>query len=133
MINAIKKRPGRPRHDITFEDWKRIEAMALMQCTQEEISQVMGISVRTLKRQKRFAEVIEKGKQEGRASLRRMQWKLAEGEVDNATGKKKPGNVAMQIWLGKQYLGQKDRAEVEEIRKVTWEEIAKKVKETDDD
>ena len=35
-----------------------------------------------------------------KASLRRMQYKAAEG-----------GNVTAQIWLGKQILGQKDKLE----------------------
>ena len=34
-------------------------------------------------------------------SLRRAQWKSA-----------KSGNVTMQIWLGKQWLGQKEQSEV---------------------
>ena len=38
----------------------------------------------------------------GRASLRRMQYVAA-----------KKGNATMQIWLGKQYLGQKDKQEIE--------------------
>jgi len=33
----------------------------------------------------------------GRSSLRRLQWKSATN-----------GNITMQIWLGKQYLGQRD-------------------------
>jgi hypothetical protein len=35
-------------------------------------------------------------------SLRRAQWKSAEG-----------GNVTMQIWLGKQWLGQKEQHEID--------------------
>lgn len=38
----------------------------------------------------------------GKASLRRMQFKSAED-----------GNVTMQIWLGKQMLGQRDKSEID--------------------
>jgi hypothetical protein len=41
----------------------------------------------------------------GKSSLRRLQWKSALG-----------GNVVMQIWLGKQYLGQRDEHAVEVSR-----------------
>lgn len=64
-------------------------------CTMQEIGAVCECSVDTLER--RFADIIQKGKETGKSSLRRMQWKNAES-----------GNVTMQIWLGKQLLGQKD-------------------------
>lgn len=44
-----------------------------------------------------YAAPIEKGRELAKCSLRRMQFKSAEA-----------GNVTMQIWLGKQLLGQKD-------------------------
>ena len=48
----------------------------------------------------RFEEELARGHAEQRIMLRRWQWKAAEG-----------GNVAMLIWLGKQYLGQSDKLE----------------------
>ena len=39
--------------------------------------------------------------EQGKASLRRMQY-----------GAANKGNVTMQIWLGKQYLGQNDKQEI---------------------
>ena len=47
-----------------------------------------------------FSEVFTVKRGKGQISLRRMQWKLAEK------------NSAMAIWLGKQYLNQKDRQEI---------------------
>jgi len=44
--------------------------------------------------------LLEKGKQAGKKSLRRAQW-------DKALN----GDTRMQIFLGKQYLGQKDTPE----------------------
>jgi len=88
---------GRPIKPIN-EDL--VEKLAMIGCTMKEIAAICDVSVDTLER--RFAELIEKGKEQGKSSLRRMQWKSAEG-----------GNVVMQIWLGKQLLGQKDRMKTE--------------------
>ena len=48
------------------------------------------------------AEAWDRGKDEGKASLRRLQYDSA-----------KKGNVTAQIWLGKQWLNQKDKSETE--------------------
>lgn len=72
--------------------------LACIQCTPEEIAEVVGTNVTTIK--KRFGDLIEKGKSAGRKSLRRAQW-------DKAIN----GDTRMQIFLGKQYLGQKDTPE----------------------
>jgi len=86
---------ARPRFKIDFE---LVEKLALMQCTQEEIAEVLGCSVDTLQRSARFNQLYHKGMAKGRASLRRQQWAALEN-----------GNATMLIWLGKQYLGQRDR------------------------
>lgn len=46
-----------------------------------------------------FADTYKSKSQVGKSSLRRAQWKLAEK------------NASMAIWLGKQYLGQRDIVE----------------------
>lgn len=76
-------------------DERQIKELANMQCTMSEIAAVMGVSVDTLER--RYAEVIRCGREFGKASLRRVQFKKA---LD--------GNTALLIWLGKHYLNQKD-------------------------
>lgn len=73
-----------------------IEQLAEEHCTMEEISSYCECSVDTLER--RYAEIIKRGKDKGKVSLRRLQWEMA-----------KAGNVTMAIWLGKQILGQKDK------------------------
>lgn len=84
---------------------QQFEALCAIQCTQEEILSVLGLSDKTLNSwckstyEKSFSEVFKEKRQGGKASLRRMQWKLAEK------------NATMGIWLGKQYLGQKDKEE----------------------
>ena len=47
-----------------------------------------------------FEDFYKKHNDEGRMSLRRMQWSAAEN-----------GNSTMLVWLGKQYLNQKDKQE----------------------
>lgn len=84
---------GRPKIEI---DYATVEKLANIQCTQEEIASFLGISSRTLLRDEKFKELFAKGRENGKMSLRRIQWKHAEK------------SVPMAIWLGKQYLGQKD-------------------------
>ena len=78
----------------------QVHKLAAINCTMEEIAAVLDCSVDTLER--RFAEIIKKGRDSGKMSLRRKQFEVALG-----------GNVGMLIWLGKQLLGQKDVSRVE--------------------
>lgn len=75
-----------------------VEKLASIQCTMIEIAAVVGCSVDTLER--RFADVIARAREKGKTSLRRMQWKSAD-----------EGSVPMQIWLGRNILGQSDKKE----------------------
>lgn len=85
---------ARPQKPI---DAEQVELLASIHCTNEEIAIALGCSPDTLTR--RFADALKKGKAEGKASLRRKQWELAQA-----------GNPTMLIWLGKQLLEQKDKA-----------------------
>jgi len=76
-------------------DEKKIRELAMIQCTMSEIAAVMDCSVDTLER--RFADVIKKGQEQGKCSLRRAQYKKA-----------MEGNPAMLIWVGKHILKQRD-------------------------
>lgn len=109
---AEKKKVGRPKFQI---DYVTVEKLAHIQCTKLEIANFLGCSVDTLDRDNNFAEHYKKGLDGGKMSLRRIQFKLAEK------------NSAMAIFLGKQYLGQKDIVEHEnkEISKV--EELLNKI------
>lgn len=90
---------ARPKIEI---DYNLCETLAKIQCTQEEIANVLGVSTRTLQRDEEFCRIYKKGMEQGKMSIRRQQFKSAEN-----------GNVTMQIWLGKQYLGQRDRSEID--------------------
>ncbi len=89
---------GRPKKEINY---KQVETLASIFCTQEEIASVLDISVRTLQRDEEFCRIYKKGQDMAKSSLRRMQYKLADR------------NPTMAIWLGKQYLNQKDNIELE--------------------
>lgn len=89
---------ARPKFKI---DYDMVEKLAGIQCTQQEIASFLGCSVDTLQRDETFCGIYKKGQENGKMSLRRIQYKLAEK------------NPTMAIWLGKQYLKQKDNVEIE--------------------
>jgi AraC-like DNA-binding protein len=92
-------RSGRPRKEINQAVF---ESLCEIQCTEQEIASVLRVSVDTLSRwclrtfEQTFAEAYKKLSAEGKSSLRRAQFKMAQS------------NPAMAIWLGKQYLGQRE-------------------------
>jgi len=84
-----------------------IEALAACCCTFEEVAAYIGWHPATVYRRMEdpksaFAQAYERGAANGRATLRRKQY-------ENAM----KGNVTMQIWLGKQNLGQTDTPQVQ--------------------
>ena len=81
---------ARPLKEV---DEKQVYELASMSCTMSEIAAVCDCSVDTLER--RFREVIDKGRESGKMSLKRAQFKAALS-----------GNIPMLIWLGKCVLGQ---------------------------
>jgi hypothetical protein len=99
---------GRPRKEFSEEDWNTVDKLCNLLCTASEIADFMDVSVDTLYRriQERhgctFAEHLSKCAAHAKVALRRAQWKSA---VEH-------NNVAMQIWLGKQILGQRNNSNV---------------------
>jgi hypothetical protein len=93
---------GRPEKPI---DWKIFEDLCHIQCTHDELASVCHVAKSTLyeRAQKHYGEdfptVYKRYSEGGKASLRRTQFKMSQK------------NATMAIWLGKQYLGQKDNAE----------------------
>jgi len=84
--------------------------LATLHCTLKEIADVVGTSVTTL--EKRYKAIIDKGRSEGKKSLRRAQMEKA-----------LQGDVRMLIWMGKQYLDQKDTpTDQENTAPLPWEE-----------
>jgi len=111
---AVKKTSyGRPKAEI---DWKLVKELAEIHCTPGEIvafinnhhdsethyntydnhsKKLYGLS---------FGEYVKTlHEATAKPKLRRLQWKSAE-----------KGNASLLIWLGKQYLGQTDKQEIEQ-------------------
>ena len=86
-------------------DVSKVEALAALQCTHDEIASGLDISLSTLIRRRKanpeFDKAIKRGREDGTRSLRRLQWEVA-----------KSGNTTMQIWLGKQWLRQTDKQDL---------------------
>lgn len=76
-------------------DRNMVLKMAKIGCTQEEIAAVLDCSVDTL--QRRFKKEMQQGWQHRNASIRRKQYQVA-----------MEGHPTMLIWLGKQFLQQRD-------------------------
>lgn len=87
-------------------DRKQFENMCAYQCTKKEICAFLNANPNTLsawcKRTygMQFRDVYEQKREAGKMSLRRKQWKLADK------------SAAMAIFLGKNYLGQRDSFDV---------------------
>lgn len=109
-------RTGRPQIQIDEEVFK---GLCRIQCTLNEIADFFNCSEDTIERwckrtfKQTFADAFKKHSVAGRISLRRSQFKMAET------------NVTMAIWLGKQYLGQKDV--IEQVGDDTSIEILKDI------
>ena len=95
---------GAPKKDI---DFSQLKSLCEIQCTGEEVASVFGIDYDTLNARIKehtehsgFSDYFKANNGTGQASLRRVQWESA---LD--------GSAAMQIWLGKQWLGQADKLE----------------------
>ena len=101
-----------PRKDVNE---KTIYHAAAMMHTDEEIAVLCDCSVDTLKR--RFAEVIKKGREKAKASLRAAQWEKAIVEK----------NTTMQIWLGKHYLDQRDEIKLSATHEPEVQKLMKKI------
>lgn len=108
----MSKKMGRPIKEI---DSTEFEKLCALQCTEVEIAGWFSVSVDTIERwckreyKMTFAEIYRQKRQKGAISLRRLQWQSAE-----------KGNVVMQIFLGKQYLGQSDKMEIDHDNEIKF-------------
>jgi hypothetical protein len=105
--STTRKRPrGRPvaiKGDA--KTMQTLIGLGQIQATTKETAAVLGISEPTLfeffAREPKAREAWDRAREQGRASLRRTQLRLAEK------------NAAMAIFLGKNLLGQSDKQELE--------------------
>lgn len=102
LLQRRNEQRARPKKEI---NQKQFEQLCAIQCTEEEICAVLDVCTDTLEAwckrtyKRRFSEVFREKRAGGKASLRRNQWRIAET------------NPTMAIFLGKNYLGQKDKPE----------------------
>ena len=97
---------GRPLLVLNQAGIDLVQALGRLQCTNEEIASCLGTTDTTLlnaQNKEVFLGALEKGKAEGRMSLRRIQMKLAET------------SATMAIFLGKQILGQRVNVEPQRL------------------
>lgn len=105
---------GRPKKEIDKEDF---EKLCGFQCTLIEIAGWFDCSEDTIERwckstySATFADVFKQKRQPGLISVRRKQYEVALA-----------GSIPMLIWLGKQYLGQTDKQDIE-LNKTTTQKL----------
>ena len=101
-------KPGEPGNAGRAEykvDYKTLDPLCEIQCTGEECASVLNVDYETLntalKREGHggFVDYFKRKSAAGKVSLRRRQYKAA---VED-------GNPTMLIWLGKQWLDQKEK------------------------
>lgn len=108
----MSKKMGRPKIQINEIEF---EKLCGLQCTEEEIAGFFNCSIDTICNwcketyNMTFSDIYKKKSGIGKISLRRNQFKIAQT------------NATMAIWLGKQYLGQKDTI----ANEVSFEEVNK--------
>lgn len=105
-------------------NWKLIDNLCLIQCTLEEIADILECSIATIKvrckeeKGMTFQLYFKKKSAGGKMSLRRKQFEVAQ-----------KGNVSMLIFLGKNYLDQsdqkKDKSVMPSLNDVDWNQIGK--------
>jgi hypothetical protein len=116
---AEKNKGGRPPFELSDKDFEKLVAMIRIQCTQEEICNIYGVTHKTLNKalkergEEGFSQLYKKHQDEGCASLRRSQWKAATEKL----------NPTMLVWLGKQMLGQRDQVDMHHGGEVTVNKI----------
>tara|TARA_R100001463_G_scaffold127083_1_gene185018 strand:+ start:410 stop:790 length:381 start_codon:yes stop_codon:yes gene_type:complete len=88
---------ARPKLDI---DPEKVEMLAEFGCSTVEIARLHNCDEATIRN--RFRGELQRGREQMKVNLRRLQWKNAES-----------GSNAMLIFLGKNYLGQNDSNQLE--------------------
>lgn len=89
---------GRPRKTLTEDQKKAIKQFLSIGCSVEEVAAMLEIGRRTI--YDNFRTAINNGMNSFKCSLKRAQAKKALS-----------GDTGMLIWLGKQYLKQKEKLE----------------------
>jgi len=94
-------------------NWEQVEKLAQLQCTVREISSFIGVSTKTLYNKfnrNKLKEVVARGNDAGKISLRRAQWKAA----------LQHGNVQMLKHLGENYLDQSEKRTINQKSEIKF-------------
>lgn len=102
-----KRKRGRPHKVI---DEQLLLQLASIQCTYAEMAAALDCDPDTLR--DNYSAIIEKGRENGKKSLRRIQFEWAKK------------SYAMAMYLGKQYLNQKDESYGQTYSKIVVERSA---------
>lgn len=100
----MTRKAGRPKANI---DWQQVGKLLEAGCQAVGIAEIMGVSPDTLYTRCKidnkldFSAFSQQKKAKGDDMLRAKQYQTAMS-----------GNVTMQIWLGKQRLGQSEKSEI---------------------
>jgi hypothetical protein len=98
LVNG-KHPGGRPQVEI---DLAKVEMLAKLHASDQEIATFLGISRNSIKRvknRKAYQEAIARGRAQASIGLRKVQWEAALS-----------GDRTMMIFLGKAVLGQSDNS-----------------------
>lgn len=111
---------GRPEKPI---NWEMFEQLCALQCTQDEMASFLHVCGDTLSDRARqyygeeYSTIYKRYSETGKCSLRRNQFVMSKK------------NASMAIWLGKQWLGQKDMSK-EEIKDIV-EDLKNAIRESE--
>ena len=103
-IMEEKDKGGRPKKQI---DKKMFENLCKIQCTKDDVCGIFDCDEKTITRwcqdtyEEGFSDVYKRKSSIGKMSLRRNQYAMSET------------NPTMAIWLGKNWLGQSDKTEID--------------------
>ena len=112
-----KKKETRGRKKISI-DWEKAAKLASYMCTAKEIGYILGVAADTLnyrcktEQSCNLEDFLAKNQSTSLASLRVQQFAAA-----------KKGSIQMMIWLGKQYLGQRDQISQNIDQTTTYTEL----------
>ena len=107
-VKKSKKKVNKGGAPLKPIDYPKLSKMCAIHCTGEECASILDVSYEHLNNtlikdgHGGFLDYFKKHSATGKMSLRRVQFTKA---VDD-------GSIPMLIWLGKQYLGQKDKEDI---------------------
>jgi IS30 family transposase len=131
-MDEIRKM-GRPRKELSDKDWEQLEKLCALHCTAVECAAFFDMSIDTLERHIKeryslsFPEYFQQKAANGKISLRRRQFEMAQTIP------------SLAIFLGKQWLGQSDKQEIQQqvtgtqTINITQENILDLIKQTSKD